>query len=431
MKTRLGFTQFSLAAAVFVFVGAMTPNQVFGIANWARKYSVDCATCHSPSVPRLNAFGHQFRKLGYRMDTEIEKDKPEAYKEIGDFLSVRFRTGYAAERFSDIQTAGDGFNRFRTRNGFRMPDVTLFYAGALTKNISLFTEIEFADFDETQVQVFGEWFSGNPERNFTVRLGQMHTLSRIGWGGFDRPTGITTPDALAARKLTTSPVPFRVGEDQRGVDAAFAFSPESRIIVGAYNGVNQAGAGNQLNGAGFGDSDNAKDVLLAYEQMLGESGFTLFGYYGTWDQKPDLAKGVLDDDKFTAFNFIRLGASSSWVFNLFDPKKVGSSELQGGFMYARDFFPENYPLALNPSGADRDGRAFWVGAEQRLPHNAAIFYRFDDVLRSQEASGGARMRHTLGYVHTIQTYLRLSAEGFIYDQNSDSLGVLVQAMFNF
>ena len=271
-----------LSLALTIVALAMIPDNVWGIAAWGRKYKVDCATCHEPATPRLNALGHQFRKMGYRMDTEAgENAKPEPYKELGDWVSIRFRTGYAVERFSDLQTAGNGFNSFRTRNGFRTPDVTLFYAGALTKNLSLFAEVEFVDFDETEVQVFGEWFSGNPDPYFTLRMGQMHTLSRIGWAGFDRPTGITTPDVLAARKLTTSPVSFRVGEDQRGIDAAYAFSPDSRVIVGVYNGVNQAGAGNEGNGAGFGDDNNAKDVLLAFEQMLRESGFALFGYYGT------------------------------------------------------------------------------------------------------------------------------------------------------
>ncbi len=422
----------SLCMAAAVVVGVMSPDNAFAIANWARKYNTDCSTCHSPAVPRLNALGHQFRKMGYRMETEAGKDaKPEAYKEIGDWVSVRFRTGYAVERFSDLQTAGNGFNSFRTRNGFRLPDVTLFYAGAMTKNLSLFTEIEFIDLDETEVQVFGEWFSGNPDHYLTIRMGQMHTLSRIGWGGFDRPTGITTPDALAARKLTTSPVPFRVGEDQRGVDVSYAFTPDSRIIAGVYNGVNQAGAGNEGNGAGFGDDNNAKDVLLAYEQMLGESGFTLFGYYGTWDQAANAAAGILDNHNYTEFNFLRAGPTASWVFDLFDPKEVGSPELQAGYMFAKDYYPELYPVALNPTGDDRTGQALWAGVEQRLPHDSAVFYRYDHVSRSHEANGGERRRHTLGAVYTYQKYLRLSVEGFVYDQNSDSFGGLLQAMLNY
>ena len=69
-----------LGLAVITSALAMAPIKGWAIANWARKYNVDCATCHSPAVPRLNEFGHQFRKMGYRMDTEIQAGKPEAYK---------------------------------------------------------------------------------------------------------------------------------------------------------------------------------------------------------------------------------------------------------------------------------------------------------------------------------------------------------------
>ena len=437
MKTNTPLLQLRLVAVAALAM--FTPNDLFAIANWARKYQVDCTTCHEPAVPRLNALGHQFRKMGYRMETEVGKDaKPEAYKEIGDWASVRVRTGFNAETFSKRQKGGADFNSYRTRTGFLTPDVTIFYAGNLTKNLSLFTEIEFVDADETEVQVFGEWFGGNPERYYTVRFGQMHTLSRIGWGGFDRPTGITTPDVLSSRGLTTSPVPFRVGEDQRGVDASFAFTPQSRLILGVYNGVDQGGHGNDSNGAGFGDSDNAKDVMLAYEQMLGESGFTLFSYYGTWDQKAgatyDAAGNLTAGAPFltttdkrgeTEFTFLRVGATASWVFDLFDPKKVGHSELQGGFLYSKDFYPSALPFK------DRDGSSFWIGAEQRLPHGSAIFYRYDGVSRSQESSRGLRQRHRVGGVYTVQQNLRLAAEGFIYDQSADSYGVLIQAMLNF
>lgn len=437
MKRSTRLAQLGLTAGVAAV--AFAPADSFAIANWARKYKVDCVTCHDPAVPRLNALGHQFRKMGYRMDTEVGKDaKPEAYKELGDWVSVRFRTGFNAQHFSDRQPGGSGYNSYYTRNGFIRPDVTLFYAGALTKNLSLFTEVEFADVNETELQVFAQWFQGTADRYFTARMGQMHTLSRIGWAGFDRPTGISTPAVLSSQKLTTSPVIYRIGEDQRGVDFAYNFTANNRIIAGVYNGVNQGGHGNAGNGNGSGDNDNAKDVILACEQMFGESGFTVFGNYGTWDQaagtKYDASGNVTSGTPFltstdrssqTEFNFLRVGATASYVFSLFDPKKVGHTEIQGGYMYAKDFYPSSLPFD------DRDGNSFWAGVEQRLPHGSAVFYRYDWMQRQAEASGGDQTRHTLGGVYTLQQNLRLSAEAFVLDQSSDSYGILFQAMINF
>jgi hypothetical protein len=426
-----------IGIALWAVIAVMTPNNAVGITAFARKYGVDCRTCHDPAVPRLNAFGHQFRKMGYRMDTEMSDQltnevKAQIYKEVGDYLAVRFRTGYSFEEFRTRQPAGDEFNSFKIRNGFWTPDVTIFFAGALTQNLSLFAELEFSD--ETEIQVFGQYVNGTPDHWLSIRLGQMHTLPRVGWAGFDRPTGITTPDALSSRRLTLSPVPFRINEDQRGIDFSYNFTPESRIIAGLYNGVNFGGHGNEGTGAGdnprFGDNDNAKDYLLAYEQMIGQSGFTFYSYYGFWDQKANPDQGIFDDDSHTKFKFLRIGATGSWVFNIF-PKDIGSTELQGGYIYAQDWFPNQYPVALEPGGKSTlRGHAFWVGAEQRLPFESAIFARFDYVTREEDFRD-ERTREILGLVFTYQQYLRLALEAFVYNQTTDSWGFYTEAMYNY
>jgi len=39
---------------------------------YARKYQLSCTTCHTV-YPQLNAYGHQFRRLGYRLPDEVNK----------------------------------------------------------------------------------------------------------------------------------------------------------------------------------------------------------------------------------------------------------------------------------------------------------------------------------------------------------------------
>ena len=87
-------------------------------------------------------------------------------------------------------------------------------------------------------------------------------------------------------------------------------------------------------------------------------------------------------------------------------------------------------MALNPSGKDRDGHAFWLGLEQRLPHNSAVFYRFDRVQRNVDKSKPF-MQHSIGAVYTVQDYLRLAVEGFVKDSGNESYGMQFQAMLNF
>jgi hypothetical protein len=418
----------------------MSPGDVSAVSSWARKYKVDCATCHEPAAPRLNALGHQFRKMGYRLETEVGVDaKPEAYKELGDWFSFRFRTGYDFKSYETRQAAGANANSFDKRSGFMKPDYTIFYGGTITKNLGAFMEVEFDDYNDILLLGEVDWFGGNADQNYLIRVGQFHTLVRVGWGGFDRPSGISTPDVFRLDKLTTSPVIYNIGQDQRGIEVAYGFTPQSRIIAGLFNGVNFDGKGNRGNGNGSGDTDTAKDVMLAYEQMIGESGFTLFGNYGTWDQKAgttynaagNVTTGVpflttTDTANQTEFNFLRVGATASWVFNIFDPKKVGSSELQGGYMYAKDYYPSALPFA------DRTGNSFWAGVEQRLPHSSSVFYRYDQVHRSEQNARGNTSKHTLGAVWTVEEHLRLALEGFIADEeNTDATGLVLQAMLNF
>ncbi|MBI2438421.1 MAG: hypothetical protein HYV36_06380 [Lentisphaerae bacterium] len=429
MITKTYVQRVGLAALVLAFVGALLPSKVSAVANFTRKYGVDCATCHAPAVPRLNAFGHEFRKRGFRMEEEIGQSvKPQAYKEIGDWASLRLRSGYAVENFDDRQKASSSGNSYETRNGFRKPDYTLFYAGALTKNLSMFTELEWDDVDEVALQAYGAWFGGDVDHSYLIRLGQMHTLQRIGFGGFDRPTGISTPDVLSST-LTASPVPFKIGNDQRGIDFACNFTPSSRAILGLYNGMDFEGHGAEGNGQGFGDSDGSKDGLLAIEQMIGESGFTLFGYAGQWTQEAGTKVSIgtnkvalADSSDETRFDFARLGATASIILPLINEKMA--SEVQGGYMRSIDVYPDNYP-----TGTDRkEGDAFWVGVEQRLPHEAAVVYRFDYVDKKDDVT---RQKNTVGVVYTVLKYLRLAAEVFAYNQKTDSAGANLQAMLNF
>ena len=32
---------------------------------FGRKYKMDCSGCHAPAVPRLNAVGYRFRRVGF------------------------------------------------------------------------------------------------------------------------------------------------------------------------------------------------------------------------------------------------------------------------------------------------------------------------------------------------------------------------------
>jgi hypothetical protein len=91
------------------------------IPAWARKYNADCSMCHYPVIPRLNSFGQQFRRAGYRTPDEFNKEQD--VTKVGEFLSARTRARFGYEnKLDQIE-----------RTEFTLNDVTLFYAGAFSR----------------------------------------------------------------------------------------------------------------------------------------------------------------------------------------------------------------------------------------------------------------------------------------------------------
>src|SRR3989338_6386635 len=390
-------------------------SDAWAIPAWARKYGVSCNVCHRPNVPRLNDYGHRFRKLGYRVPEEVGQ-QPE-YKEIGQYIAMRGRMRYNYE----------DFERGQNTSRFAWNDATLFYAGPVTKNLSSFFEWEWEDVDDLALLGQFSWLFGGSDRYVQIRLGQMHTLSRVGWAGFDRPSGISTTDVIGST-LTTSAVPFTLAKDQRGLELAVGLNPDIRLIGQITNGLNEAGNGN----SGSQDDDTEKDVLLAYEHMLGErgSGLTAVFYRGTWHQPAGTVvsgSALVDDDSQTQFDFYRYGLTGSWVFPspLF---KDTEGEVQGGMIFDNDRLPVDYPGGK----LHADGQAYFMGLEQYFK-DASVFTRAD--FRNVEVSGGDnwRRKYVLGSAKQVNDHLRLAIEGFVKDQESanDSFGAQAEAMFNF
>lgn len=407
--------QVLIGASVFLTVAMAGAGDAWAIPAWARKYGVSCNVCHQPNVPRLGPYGHRFRKLGYRLPEEI--GKPTEYKEIGQYISMRGRMRYDYE----------DFERGRNTSGFRWNDATLFYAGPVTPNLSGFFELEVNESNELESLGQFSWLVGDSDRNMQIRLGQMHTLSRVGWAGFDRPSGINTTQVLGST-LTTTAVPYTFAKDERGIELTANLNPDIRLVGQFLNGLDTSGSGT----SGSRDNDTSKDVLLAYEQMIGNRGSGITGvlYRGTWHQAAGTTvsgTALPDDNAFTQFNFYRYGLTGSWIFET--PFWADhQSEVQGGAIFAHDEGPREYPGGK----PDADGQAYYVDVEQYF-QDASVFGRLD--FRNIEVSGGDnwRRRYTLGTAKQVNDYLRLAIEGFVNDAENanDSAGFNAEAMFNF
>lgn len=356
---------FVVGSICLVLLGWMTfPSVSSAIPAFARKYNADCTLCHSPAIPRLNRTGLRYRWGGYRMPNEFGKKQD--MSKVGNFLALRGRGRILYEN------PGTG----KTKSEIQWHDTTIFYAGALTENISAFNEIEVEhDAVELVAQLQGIW--GSPGRFTSVRFGQFHSLKGVGIGGFDRQTGISVP-LMFGQKLTTSKVPYKLSSHAKGIEVAQVVG-NSRFLAQVLNGVTEE------------EEDTSKDVLLAYEQMLGDatSGFTLYVYRGVWATKTDP-----DSD----FRFYRLGGAANRIFS-------SGFEILGGYIYGED----DQPASVGPTIT---GNSAFLELQQYLQEpNMTLLARYDWLDPDDDISGNSQNKQTVGWVHTFQRNLKLSVEG--------------------
>ncbi len=380
---------------LFVLLSSREAN---ALPAWGRKYNADCSLCHSPAVPRLNKTGQKFRWSGYRMPDEFGKSQD--ISKAGNFLSLRAR---GRAEYKNPDAAPD-------TNQFAWHDTTFFYAGALTKTLSSFTELEWED-GEIELLSQIRALSGDAKHFTTLRLGQFHSMQGVGIGGFDRPTGISRPEPLSSRALTTSGIPFRIRENQQGAEVAHVVN-NSRIIVQVLNGLGIGG-----NSGVEGTQDREKDIMFAFEHILDDlaSGFTLYGYRGGWNND-----GTFTGASSGNYNFYRYGAVANKIFPL-------GSEIIGGYFRAEDMVPGTV--------GDVQGNSFYVEGQHFFKTVDTTFLaRYDWIDPNDSLGGNNRTTETIGLVHTFDTYLRLAVEGnrSVNDAtNRTDYGLVAEAMLNF
>ncbi len=327
-------TRLLVIAAVAAGLLALFPSTASAIPAWSRRYSVPCSTCHYPTPPRLNIYGQKFRRAQYRLPEEFNK-APD-WKSLGNYVAMRIRGGYS------VDSPERGFSATSDHtSGFNLNDATLFYAGPVTKNFSGFVELERPgneEIIEAVVSIGG--IRGKPDSFATFRLGQFHTLTRVGYGGLDRPTGITTP--LALSRALTSGKAFKLNQDQVGLEGTYVRG-NHRIIGQILNGSDLT-VGTDALSTDKADQNRDKDYVLAYELLWGKtaSGMTVFGYDGK-QFNPDFGgPGPSDEVKIK-----RYGVTAAQVFK-------NGLEIQGGYVKAKD---DHIASVFGVSSVD--GQGYW------------------------------------------------------------------------
>ncbi len=143
------FRSFAILLLSFLFFVSNSV-QLRATSQWARKTGMSCTTCHTV-FPRLNAFGEQFLKNGYQLESEYKKDFKKAYSidaggtlldEISNLFGFRLNmTPFSYE--TNALKSGDSSLKSKLTLGAAVWLQT-FVAGSIYKDISFFGEFEFA-----------------------------------------------------------------------------------------------------------------------------------------------------------------------------------------------------------------------------------------------------------------------------------------------
>ena len=370
---------------VILAIAALTPvRESQATPAFARKYNADCAMCHYPHPPRLNSFGQKFRWAGYRTPTEFNKDQD--VTKLGDFLATRLTT----------QLAYQSHNKELARSEALLKDFSLYFAGAVSQNVSIWTHTQVAGTGNVSFDGQIQGVMGKSDRFFSLTGGQMHYFQQRGLGGLDRQASITA-NPVSSTRLTGNGAPISFDTVQKGIEAAYV-QGQGKIMAQVLNGVDKNGSGT----ANAGDTDAQKDYLVAYQHILDDiaSGLTVFYNKGTTyllANGPSLSQRV---------DFWRTGLYLNKVVPM---GEIGYFELQGGYVRSHDSMPIQ-------AGPNKDGNAFYLESQQFFMGPELTFIeRFSFIDQDVGRPNSVRKLYTAGAVTRVQTWGRAAVEYTLTD----------------
>ncbi len=313
-------------AVVTLMIGAFAALAPAALAmpNFARKYSVECAYCHT-AIPALNETGYKFRAAGFRPPEEIGKDDGKKI-DYGDYLSARIQSRWDTQvtnqpngvRGANLLSSGASGPR-TTTNAFSFMEATLYpLTGAWGKHLGAETELSVSPEDVFEIEnAYIRFVTGTEKRFFTARAGIFHPWE--GFGASDRPYSNGRPlfqtSPLSAR-ATGVPYVFQPwGLDEAGLELGgdidrlslraavlggtlIRWSDEAQTFLafpaqtGPWKGANQATAA--LTKAADAPSHNTPDFSanLTYILHANGGGVSLLYYYGNVATPTTCANGI-------------------------------------------------------------------------------------------------------------------------------------------
>lgn len=238
------------------------------LAQFARRYGVDCTVCHS-SLYQLNTTGYKFRTAGLRMPDEIGSDAK--FANWGDVTSVRLRETY---KVTPTTMDKNGAKVVAT-SGFSSSGVNLYpMFGAFGKYWAMETELSIAakaaTLGASNATLRGT-FPINADMFVGVRTGLIGAFE--GYGAADRSIGLLSP-GWRPTPSNGGPTYNSAVPSGEGVEVALDWK-DTHVSAAVRNGYNST-----LKSSNYGEDNLLKDYSLFLQQMIGDNAIAAYFYGG-------------------------------------------------------------------------------------------------------------------------------------------------------
>ena len=332
-----------IVAGILVgFVSFLFAPKSEAINAWAKKYGLECSTCHSVGQSTLNPFGQDFLRRGHRMsDDEVVAD-------LSKLFSINTKL-----RVHDSNSVGHN-------STFEVHAFSVYTGGVLSKHFSYFTEMYLyenrgkttgvanEDFGRSKIADAYLMYTSHPKSDtyLTARMGQISPSQMLlFWGVGPRYT--ETRNYLV-NNSTVSPNTYRPFMRNFGAEVAQTVK-NFHAAVAVLNGTGSSPT-NSI------DNNESKDFYGTVDYSLGSQGSAVgvYGYRG---------RGLVVPPNGSSWEneFSRVGLFGRWVHG---PLTVTSAMTKGDEQ-------------LDARHAQTDNLGLLFETDYEVTDKVAVFGRYD------------------------------------------------------
>ena len=385
-------TAFVAAVAV---AGALSllPGQADATPAYARRFGVECATCHSPNPARLNNVGMVFRRSGFRLPDADENgklmQKVIPAHTIGEALAIAGQMDYSMLQSADA--AGQGVSK----SSAQLSEVELIAGTSVGDRYSAqMLYIPYNDVGESELENMEVQMNyGKPESQFIVRAGQAQPLiwQKAGHGSMTMSSPLILDEASATpvgsfagpglgHMLPMFEVGYMATQLQKGKLSS------TMVSLAATNGYAVDGSSARTH------QGDGVDVLAQATQLWGSRNTANVFYYDghtSYASTDTLAPGMLRD------RFTRYGVTGNFA-------AIDQLDLAAGFAGGKD---ESTEL-----GSTVKQTGYYVEATGQVMPRWVATYRYDSLDPNTDVSDDTIKANTLGTTFLLDSAVFLSAE---------------------